>query len=69
MKILEKGTIKPSWSELVICTGRGNGGCGCGSNLEAHLEDVYRTWSSSYDGSSDSYYTIMCPVCRVETDI
>lgn len=69
MKILKKGTIPPAWSERVICTGKGNGGCGCGSNLEVHLEDVYRTNSYCYDGSSDSYYTIMCPVCNVETDI
>ena len=69
MKVVEKGTIKSSWSELVICTGKGNGGCGCGANLEVHLEDVYSTTSYSYDGSSGSYLTVMCPVCSIETDI
>lgn len=69
MKILKKGTIKPTWSEQVICTGKGNGGCGCGANLEVYLEDVYKTRSYSYDGSSDPYNTITCPVCSTETDI
>ena len=69
MKILKRGTIPPTWKERVICTGKGNGGGGCGSNLEVHLEDVYQTTSTDYGGGTDSYYTIMCPVCSVETDI
>lgn len=69
MKILKRGTIPPPWKERVICTGKGNGGGGCGSNLEVYLEDVYRTTSCDYSGGHDSYYTIMCPVCKTETDI
>lgn len=69
MKVLEKGTIEPLWKERVICSGIGNGGGGCGANLEVHLEDVYKTTSYCYDGSSDDHNTIMCPVCNKETDI
>lgn len=69
MKILKKGSILPTWKEHVICTGSGNGGGGCGANLEVHLGDVYRTISYDYGGGSDAHYTIMCPVCNTETDI
>lgn len=69
MKVIKKGSIKPTWKHRIICTGSGNGGGGCGANLEIHLEDVYMTRSYHYDGSSDGHYTIMCPVCKTETDI
>lgn len=69
MKVLAKGSVEPTWKHRMICTGAGNGGGGCGANLEVHIEDVYVTRSYSYDGSSDRYHTITCPVCSVETDI
>jgi hypothetical protein len=40
MKVLEKG---PGWSMEVVCTGRGNGGCGCGAKLLVERGDVYLT--------------------------
>ena len=66
MKVLEKG---PGWSMEVVCTGSGNGGCGCGSRLLVERGDVYLTHSYDYGGGHDLYYTIRCPECNVETDI
>ena len=66
MKVLEKG---PGWSLKIKCTGAGNGGAGCDSILLIEEGDVYMTHSYCYDGSSDSYYTIYCPLCGAETDI
>ena len=66
MKILEK---KEAWGIECICTGNGNGGGGCGSKLLVEENDIYVTSNSSYDGSTDYYYTFKCPVCNCETDI
>lgn len=66
MKVLEKG---PGWGIEVICTGKGNGGCGCGSKLLVERGDIYLTHSYDYAGGHDIYYTFTCPECGVETDI
>lgn len=66
MKVLEKG---PGWSMEVICSGKGNGGCGCGARLLVERGDIYLTHSYDYGGGHDIYYTIRCPECNVETDI
>lgn len=66
MKILEK---KEAWGLKCLCTGDGNGGGGCGSLLLVEENDIYMTSSSSYDGSTDYYYTFKCPVCNCQTDI
>jgi len=66
MKVLEKG---PGWSMEVVCTGKGNGGCGCGAKLLVERGDVYLTHSYDYGGGHDIYYTISCPECNVETDL
>ena len=66
MKVLEKG---PGWSTKQRCTGKGNGDGGCESLLQVELGDIYVTSRSYYDGDTDYYYTICCPVCGKETDI
>ena len=66
MKVLEKG---PGWSIEQICTGAGNGGCGCKSKLLVEKDDVYLTSNTDLSGETDYYYTFKCPVCGVETDI
>lgn len=66
MKVLEKG---PGWSMEQVCTGRGNGGCGCGTKLLIERGDVYLTHSYDYGGGHDVFYTFCCPECGVETDI
>ena len=66
MKVLEKG---PGWGIEVICSGKGNGGCGCGARLLVERGDIYLTHSYDYGGGHEIYYTIRCPECHVETDI
>ena len=66
MKVLQKGE---GWKLDVNCTGRGNGGGGCGSLLEVREEDIYNTYNYDFTGERDTYYTIVCPVCGKETDI
>ena len=51
------------------CTGAGNDNVGCGAKLQIGQADLYKTMSYSYDGSSDSYITFMCPCCGAETDV
>ncbi len=66
MKVLEEG---PGWSMKQICTGKGNGGCGCGAKLLIERGDIYLTHSYDYGGGHDIYYTFRCPRCGVETDV
>ena len=66
MKVLQRGE---GWKLEVTCTGRGNGGGGCGSVLEINEEDIYNTYHYDYAGDKDTYYTISCPICGKETDI
>ena len=66
MKVLKRGK---EWNIEVTCTGRGNGGCGCGSLLEVGEEDIYNTYHYDYTGDKDTFYTTVCPVCGKETDI
>ena len=69
MKVLKKGRAQSGWSIEAICTGKGNGGGGCGAKLLVSDSDLYETHSSHYDGSSESYTTFSCVACKVETDI
>lgn len=66
MEVLKKGS---GWSLEETCTGKGNGNGGCGSLLKVEEGDLFFTRSSSYDGSSESYITFQCPVCRKYTDL
>lgn len=69
MEVLKKGRKQKGWTIKHICTGEGNGDGGCGAELLVSEGDMYRTYSSHYDGSTDSYVTFTCPCCGVETDI
>lgn len=42
---------------------------GCGSLLKVEEQDLFLTYSSSYDGSSDRYITFECPICSKYTDL
>ena len=66
MKIIE---VKKNGWQRRICTGKGNSNIGCGSVLLLDIDDVevrYHTW---LDGSVDTYYSFVCPVCHAMTDI
>ncbi len=69
MKILKPGRSQKGWTKEFTCTGGGNGGGGCGALLLVGQDDIFRTSSSHYDGSTDHYQTFKCPACYVWTDI
>lgn len=69
MKVIKKGRKQKGWSKRFKCTGRGNGRGGCGAMLLVEEGDLYRTYSSHYDGSHEVYITFSCPCCGVETDV
>ena len=69
MKIIKPGkTLGGFWSADFTCSGRGNGGNGCGAELEVSEDDLFQTHSSSM-GESAHYTTFLCPGCGVQTDV
>jgi hypothetical protein len=69
MKILKKGRGQKGWTKEFTCTGKGNGGGGCGAVLLVELGDLFQTSSSDYGGDTDYYVTFKCCQCGVKTDI
>ena len=69
MKLVKKGRNQTGWSKEFNCTGKGNGGGGCGAVLLVSASDFYFTHSHHYDGSSERYTTFRRPSCGVETDV
>ncbi len=69
MKVLKKGRPQKGWSKEYVCTGRGNGGGGCGARLLVSEDDLYHTHHYDYGGGHDVYVTFTCPCCGVETDV
>ena len=69
MKVLKKGTPQKGWAKEFSCTGNGNGGGGCKAKLLVEQDDVFKTYSHHYDGSSETYNTFKCSECSVLTDI
>lgn len=68
MRILAHGRPQKGWSEEFVCTGKGNGGGGCGAKLLVEQADVFRTCSTHRD-ETDHFNTFRCPECGVKTDI
>lgn len=69
MRVLKKGRPQKGWSSEFSCTGKGNGGGGCGARLLVSQYDLYETRSTDYGGGTDYYTTFSCPECGVETDV
>lgn len=69
MQILKKGRDQQGWSRKFKCTGKGNGGGGCGALLLVSEGDLYYTHSYDYGGGHDIYVTFRCGACGVETDV
>ena len=69
MKLIKEGRKQTGWSKEFECTGKGNGGGGCGAILLVEQGDVYKTFRSDYGGGTESYNTFKCSECGVETDI
>ncbi|MBS1722713.1 MAG: hypothetical protein JSS66_06860 [Armatimonadetes bacterium] len=69
MRVIKSGSGAQAWSIKAKCTGKGNRGGGCGAQLSVEAGDLFRTFSSHYDGSSETYVTFECPECKVWTDL
>ena len=69
MEVVKKGREQRGWSKKFKCTGKGNGGGGCGTILLVSEYDFYETSRICYDGSGDTYNTFCCSECGVETDV
>lgn len=69
MKVLKKGRPQLPWSCKVKCTGKGNGGGGCGAKLLVEQADLYETRCTDLMGEYESFVTIQCPCCGKETDL
>lgn len=71
MKVLKPGRPQTGWATEATCTGKGNGGGGCGAVLLVDESDLYKTFAgASYGGDSpDPVATFTCVACGVETDI
>lgn len=68
MKVIKKGRPQKGWAKEFVCTGKGNGGGGCGATLLVEQSDLYKTFSSCM-GETDSHITFACCDCGVETDM
>lgn len=64
---MKKGREQKGWAKEFTCTGKGNGGGGCGAVLLVERDDLYQTSRSSL-GETDYFVTFRCPECKVETD-
>jgi hypothetical protein len=68
VRVLKPGTGQQGWSVEVECTGKGNGGGGCGAQLLVEEGDLYITSSSARDETTE-YVTFTCVECKVRTDL
>jgi hypothetical protein len=69
MKVIKHGKCRDGWSRECECTGKGNGGEGCGSTLLVEESDLYETEEFERDGGGITFTTFKCLVCNAETDI
>ena len=68
MKVLQKGNPN-GWDIEQVCTGKGNGGGGCGARLLVSWEDIFLNSHYYINGTSNIYYYSSCPECGIKTDI
>ncbi len=78
MKVIKVGVVdNQEWKKELICSGRGNGECGCGSTLLVDRGDLFRTEFGikgkvrliTSESKYDTYVTFRCPVCGINTDL
>jgi len=68
MKVLKPGRAQKGWAKEYDCTGKGNGGGGCGARLLVEYGDLYNTYRHCLH-ETDTFITFKCSACGVETDI
>lgn len=69
MKVLKSGNGMKEWSKQVVCTGKGNGGGGCGAELLIGLSDLFHTYASYMGREEEWFVTFACVECAVLTDV
>ncbi len=69
MQVIKKGRPQRGWAKEFTCSGKGNGGGGCGAVLLVEQGDLYKTHNYDYGGGHDVYVTFRCAECGVQTDI
>lgn len=70
MKTVKEGRKQGGWTKKFKCSGKGNGGGGCGEKLLVFQTDLYQTNQQSVGDSSPEYFiTFCCHKCGVETDV
>ena len=69
MQVIKPGRQQTGWSKEYTCTGKGNGGGGCGAVLLVSQGDLYHTHNYDYGGGHDIFTTFRCSACGVQTDI
>ena len=68
MQVIQEGRKQQGWAKEYECTGRGNGGGGCGAILRVEEADLFATTSSIRD-EIEYCVTFRCCSCGVLTDI
>jgi hypothetical protein len=69
VKVLEKGRGQRGWSTEATCTGKGNGGGGCGAKLLVEQADIFETTHTDMKMETDHFATFKCVECGVLTDL
>lgn len=73
MRVIAEKKDNPEIPRMnVSCTGNGflrSDGKGCGRLLEITPMDVKSGVTHDYDGGTDTYYYIRCPVCSHKTEV
>jgi hypothetical protein len=68
MKVIEPGRQQKGWSTEAVCTGKGNGGGGCGARLLVEQPDLFLTHRYVHV-DHDVFVTFKCICCGVLTDL
>lgn len=69
MQVIKPGKKKTPWSKELKCTGRGNGGGGCGAILFVEKADLFYTEEFEREGGGKRHTGFECPECDTITDI
>lgn len=68
MEIVKKGN--PADAKIPAkCTGKGNSGRGCGTEVRVDGYDIFEYKTTDYSGDSTYYRTWVCPICHHWNDL
>jgi hypothetical protein len=69
MKVIKNGRPQKGWAKEFTCSGKGNGGGGCGAVLLVEEGDLFHTSRTYMDGEVEYWTTFQCAQCGVLTDL